>query len=101
MTESQKSMTEDYEQLKASFATMRNQHEAENARAIAKEIGTAIESVEMYLSRLDNPTNLGNPSATPADVMDDTEKLAKVSEAFIDVIIANGKRKRRETMFIL
>jgi hypothetical protein len=57
---------------------------------LAKEIDLAIDGVEMCLNRLDNPTNLGNPSATPVDVVEDTEKLAKVSEAFIDVIITNG-----------
>ena len=46
----------------------------------------------MYLNRFDNPTNLGNPSATPADVIDDTSKVAKESEAFITNVINNGKQ---------
>jgi hypothetical protein len=87
-------LTEESQNLRTQLSALKQQHEEENNRFIINELSSAADSIDMALSRFDNPTNLGNPSATAQDVIEDTSKMS--SETFrLAELCQNGSSREQ------
>eukprot|EP01114_Cavostelium_apophysatum_P008525 TRINITY_DN2106_c0_g1_i1.p1 TRINITY_DN2106_c0_g1~~TRINITY_DN2106_c0_g1_i1.p1 ORF type:complete len:1001 (-),score=389.23 TRINITY_DN2106_c0_g1_i1:15-3017(-) len=61
--------------LQQRIESIQKEHQEENDRMLAKELDSARDAVELFLSRLDSPTNLGNDNATAREVVEDSTNL--------------------------
>jgi len=97
LSERYQRVQQECEALKMHLDAEIRQHQAEYQSLLDKEIESAHDLLEKYLSRLDNPTNLGNDEATAEMVVDDTEKMLNVVVHTMTVIGSDMKMDKRQT----
>eukprot|EP00027_Filamoeba_sp_ATCC50430_P004369 CAMPEP_0168548420 /NCGR_PEP_ID=MMETSP0413-20121227/4549_1 /TAXON_ID=136452 /ORGANISM="Filamoeba nolandi, Strain NC-AS-23-1" /LENGTH=999 /DNA_ID=CAMNT_0008578717 /DNA_START=91 /DNA_END=3090 /DNA_ORIENTATION=+ len=89
----QQRLQSDHQSLAERLEDLARQKEEEALRILAKEMAAAQDFMNMYLARLDSPTNLGNEGATREDVVNDTTKIAGAVERLMNACISGSREE--------